>query len=57
MFFGPIDPDKKLPLTATRDIGAVAGRLLADETWTGQEEVPVLGPEDLSCNDIAAIIF
>ena len=24
--------------------------------WTGQEEVPVLGPEDLSNNDLAAVI-
>ena len=56
MFFGPIDPDKKAPTTATRDMGAVAARLLADDGWTGQEELPVLGPEDLSANDMAAIM-
>ena len=56
LMFGPIDPDKKAPTTATRDMGAVAARLLADESWTGQEEVPVLGPEDLSNDDMAAII-
>ena len=56
MFFGPIDPDKKTPTTATRDMGAVAAQLLGDATWSGQEEVPVLGPEDLSCNEMAAII-
>ena len=55
MFFGPIDPDRKAPTTATCDMGAVAARLLADDTWTGQAEVPVLGPEDLSANDMAAI--
>ena len=55
MFFGPIDPDKKAPVTATRDVGAVAARLLADRTWTSQAEVPVIGPEDLSANDMAAI--
>lgn len=54
--FGPIDADKKLPTTATRDMGAVAARLLLDGAWTGQEEVPVLGPEDLSFNDMAAVM-
>lgn len=56
LFFGPLRPDRKVPLTATRDMGAVAARLLADATWSGQEEVPVLGPDDLSCDDQAAII-
>ncbi len=56
MFFGQIDPDKKAPTTATRDMGTAAARLLADDTWTGQEDMPVLGPEDLSFNDKAAII-
>jgi uncharacterized protein YbjT (DUF2867 family) len=56
MFFGPIRPDLKLPLTATRDMAAAAARLLCDESWDGQKEVPVLGPDDLSFNDQAAII-
>ncbi len=54
--FGPLDPDKKVPHTATRDMGAAAARLLRDRSWTGQEDVPLLGPEDLSFNDVAAII-
>ncbi len=54
--FGPLDPDKKVPHTATRDMGAAAARLLRDRSWTGQEDVPLVGPEDLSFNDIAAII-
>ncbi len=54
--FGTIDPDKKDPTTATRDMGAVAAEVLADASWTGNEIVPVLGPEDLSPNDMAAII-
>ncbi len=53
---GPIDPDKKLPHTATRDTGAAAARLLRDRSWTGQEDVPVLGPEELSYSELAAII-
>jgi uncharacterized protein YbjT (DUF2867 family) len=56
LFFGPIKPDRKLPFTATRDMAAAAARLLADDTWRGQEEVQVLGPEDLSFDDQAAII-
>lgn len=56
LFFGPIDPDRKMPFTATRDMSASAARLLLDEAWTGQEELPILGPEDLSFNDQASII-
>ena len=56
MFFDMISPDIKLPTVATRDIAAVAARLLVDDCWTGQQEVPVLGPEDLSHNDMAAVI-
>lgn len=41
---------------ATRDIGGAAARLLLDRDWTGFAEVPVLGPEDLSGNDMAAVI-
>ncbi len=53
---GPIDPDRKLPHTAARDSGIVAARLLLDRSWSGQEDVPVLGPEELSYADLAAII-
>ena len=53
MFFSPIAGDRKLPSCATRDIAAVAARLLTEEGWTGFEEVPVLGPEDISYEDMA----
>jgi uncharacterized protein YbjT (DUF2867 family) len=56
MFFGPIDPDRRAPTTATRDMAATAARLLADPDWTDQQEVAVLGPEDLSFNDMADIM-
>ncbi len=56
MILGPITPDLKIPTCATRDIAAVAARWLLDPSWTGQETVPVLGPEDLSFNDMAAIL-
>ena len=56
MIFGTVAADRKLPTVATRDIATVAARLLLDHTWTGQQEVPVLGPEDLSGADMAAVI-
>ena len=55
-FFGPIDPDRKVPYTATRDMGAAAARLLSDRSWSGREDVAVLGPENLSFDDITAIL-
>lgn len=51
-----VAPGLALPAVATRDIAAVAARLLLDPTWTGQEEVPLLGPEDLSGDDMAATV-
>jgi uncharacterized protein YbjT (DUF2867 family) len=53
MFVSPIDGDRRLPSCATRDIAAVAAGLLLDHSWSGKESVPVLGPEDLSFNDMA----
>jgi uncharacterized protein YbjT (DUF2867 family) len=56
MFFSPIAGDRKLPSVATRDTAAAASRLLLDGSWSGVDEVPLLGPEDLSFNDMAEII-
>jgi uncharacterized protein YbjT (DUF2867 family) len=56
MFFDMISGDLKQPTCATRDIATVAARLLIDHTWSGVESVPVLGPEDLSYNDMAQIM-
>jgi uncharacterized protein YbjT (DUF2867 family) len=56
VFADAISPDRALRTVATRDIAAVAARLLLDTTWTGQDEIPLLGPEDLSNNDMATII-
>lgn len=55
-FFLPLSPDLRLPTVATADIASVAAQLLRDETWTGRDDVPVLGPEDLSANEMAAIM-
>ena len=56
MFFDLVDGDLALPSCATRDIAAVAARLLHDGSWAGQGGVAVLGPEDLSQNDKARIM-
>lgn len=56
VFFSPVSGDLKLPTCATRDIAAVAAHLLLDRSWTGYDHVPVLGPEDLSFNDMAQVI-
>jgi uncharacterized protein YbjT (DUF2867 family) len=55
VFAGPSRPDVKRPLVATRDIAAVAARLLRDRSWSGPGGVAVLGPADLSLDDMAAI--
>ena len=56
VFFSPIDGDRQIPYVATRDIAAAACRLLVDDSWTGFEEVPLLGAEDLSFNDMAEVM-
>ena len=56
VFFSPISGDRKFPTCATRDIAAVAAKLLLDPSWKGRGSVAVLGPEDLSFNDMAQIM-
>ncbi|HVU71136.1 MAG TPA: NAD(P)H-binding protein [Ktedonobacteraceae bacterium] len=56
MFFDMVSGDHKLPTCATRDIAAAAAGLLLDHSWSGQESVAILGPEDLSCNEMAQIM-
>jgi uncharacterized protein YbjT (DUF2867 family) len=55
-FTDTVAADHKAPVVAARDIAAAAARLLLDRTWTGTGEVPVLGPEDLSANDMARVM-
>lgn len=56
VFSSPIHADLKAPTVAVSDIAAVAARFLMDTTWTGQAEVPVLGPEEISPNEMAEIL-
>ncbi len=56
VLYGPTDPARKTRSVATRDIAAVAARLLRDDSWTGAEELPVLGPDELTSSEMAATI-
>lgn len=55
-FYYPSPADLKLPHVATRDVAALSADLLLDTGWTGTREIPMLGPEDLSFDDLAAIM-
>jgi uncharacterized protein YbjT (DUF2867 family) len=56
VFFAPMSGSLKAPHCATCDIAAAATQLLLDHSWSGQAEVPVLGPEDLSFDQMAEIL-
>ncbi|MGV9821180.1 NAD(P)H-binding protein [Nocardia xishanensis] len=56
VFTDVVDADRKAPFVAVADIAAVAAGLLLDRSWTGTASVPVLGPQDLSPNDLARIM-
>lgn len=49
-------PGLKVPTCAVRDIAAAAVRLLRDRGWSGTGHLGVLGPEDLSHDDLARIM-
>ncbi|WP_371484015.1 NAD(P)H-binding protein [Kitasatospora sp. NBC_00315] len=56
VFTDTVAADRKAPTAATRDIAAAAAGLLLDRSWTGVGSVPVLGPEDLSPDDLARVV-
>ncbi|MCY0960110.1 NAD(P)H-binding protein [Streptomyces sp. H27-H5] len=56
VFVDVVDGDRKAPFVACADIAAVAAGLLLDRSWTGTDSVPVLGPQDLSPNELARIM-
>src|SRR5271163_3599316 len=53
---GPIRPDLKLPMIATRDIGAAAADALLSLGFHGKQTRELLGQRDLDYTEIAAII-
>lgn len=54
--FLPIRGDVPISWIATRDIGELAARRILDESWSGRTVVEQFGPEDLSYDQIAAIL-
>jgi uncharacterized protein YbjT (DUF2867 family) len=56
MFFMANTGDRKLVTCATRDIATVAAKLLLDESWSGQDSVPVFSPDPLTPNDMARVM-
>ncbi|MFE2911907.1 NAD(P)H-binding protein [Kitasatospora indigofera] len=56
VFTDVVEPDRRAPFVAVADVAAAAARLLLDRSWTGTADVPVLGPQDLSPNDLARIM-
>lgn len=52
----PSAPDRILPTVATADVAAAAAPLLTDRTWTGQDGLPVAGPDDLTPEGMATIL-
>lgn len=53
---GPVRPDLKLPMIATRDIGAFAAEALLNLQFTGTQRPELLGQRDLSYTEVATII-
>ncbi|MFJ9343137.1 NAD(P)H-binding protein [Streptomyces sp. NPDC101733] len=56
VFTDAADAGRKAPMVAVADIASVAAGLLLERSWTGTDSVPVLGPQDLSPDDLARIM-
>jgi len=56
MMGGPLRPDLKLPMIATRDIGAFAGNKLLKLDFSGQQAHELAGQGDLNYAELAVII-
>ncbi|WP_255955348.1 NAD(P)H-binding protein [Streptomyces odontomachi] len=48
--------DRPLPTIATRDIAGTAADLLTDRSWSGQEDLPLFGPDRLTPDGMAEVI-
>jgi uncharacterized protein YbjT (DUF2867 family) len=53
---GPVSPALKLPMIATRDIGAAAADALLRLAFRGKQTQELLGQRDLDYNEAAAVI-
>lgn len=55
MMAGPVRADLILPMIATKDIGVAAAEALLRLEFQGQQTQELLGPRDISYNDVARI--
>lgn len=56
MAAGPLKADLKIPMIATRDIGAAAARALLSLDFNGHQTRELLGQRDLTMNEVASIL-
>ncbi|MFC4732256.1 NAD(P)H-binding protein [Salipiger abyssi] len=56
VFYQPVPQDLKLPHVAKSDVARTAARLLEHTEWTGVDEVPLHGPENLTYDQMAEIL-
>jgi uncharacterized protein YbjT (DUF2867 family) len=56
IFGGALTPDLKIPMIATRDIGAYAAERLLKLDFSGKQTQELLGERDLSMTDAAVVI-
>lgn len=55
-FFTANSAGRPLATVATRDIASAGAELLLDGSWTGQDTVPVVGPDALSPDAMAEVL-
>ena len=56
VFYATGPADMKAPACATRDVAAFAAKLLLDSSWSGVDSVPMIGPADVSNEEVAQTI-
>ncbi|MFI6562013.1 NAD(P)H-binding protein [Streptomyces sp. NPDC050534] len=56
VFFGPQPADLVVASIATRDIAAKATELLLDDSWSGQDGVPLVSADALSFDGMAQVV-
>ena len=56
IFGGALKPDLKVPMIATRDIGAYAAERLLKLDFSGKQTQELLGERDLSMTEVVAVI-
>ena len=56
VFYAPTPGDLELPQVAKSDVAVLAAELLTNPDWSGVEEVPLLGPENISHRAMASVM-